>query len=278
MKRKIFTMMTILALGIGYALPLSAQNSRPKRESRIRYNGGPVMLGTNHVYYIFYGNWQNQYNAQATITDFTAVLAGSSYLNINTTYHDNVGTPLTNSLLWGSNLDDAYSHGRDLTQADVASIVSTSIVSGQMPHDPQGIYIVVASDDINMAGHCTDFCEFHHFVNVFGVRVQYAFIGNPRRCPSKCAAQLTGPNGDYAVDAIINWIAHDIAGVLTNPTLTAWYDRLGNENSDKCLNKFGTTYQTPNGGLANVRLGGHDYLLQMNWVNDGSGYCAMSYP
>ena len=278
MKRKLFTAMTIMALAIFYALPLSAQSSKPKRESRIRYNAGPVMLGTNHVYYIFYGNWQGQLAAQTTITDFTVALGGSPYLNINTTYHDSAGTPLTNSLLWGSNIDDAYSHGTNLTQADVASIVSGSILSEQMPHDPQGIYIVIGSDDINLAGHCTDFCEFHHFVDVFGVRVQYAFIGNPRRCPSKCAAQLTGPNGDYAVDAMINWIAHDIAGVLTSPALTGWYDRLGKENSDKCLNRFGTLYQTPNGGLANVKLAGRDYLLQMNWVNSGNGYCAMSYP
>ena len=278
MKTKIFTVMTILALAIGYALPLSAQNSKPKRESRIRYNGGPVMLGTNHVYYIFYGNWQGQFAAQATMTDFVVNLGGSPYLNINTTYHDSAGTPLSNAVLWGSNIDDAYSHGTNLTQADVAGIVATNILSEQLPLDPQGIYIVVGSDDINMAGHCSDFCEFHHSTNVAGILIVYAFIGNPRRCPNKCAAQLTGPNGDYAADAMINWVAHDIAGALTNKTLTGWYDRLGNENSDKCVNKFGSLYQTPNGALANVKLGGRDYLLQMNWVNDGNGYCALSYP
>lgn len=278
MKRKLFTAMTILALAIGYALPLSAQNSRPKKESRIRYNGGPVMLGTNHVYFIFYGNWQGQLAAQATITDFAVALGGSPYLNINTTYHDSAGTPLTNSLLWGSNIDDAYSHGTNLTQADVASIVSGAILSEQLPLDPQGLYFVVASDDINMAGHCSDYCEFHHSADVAGIRIVHAFIGNPRRCPSKCAPQLTGPSGDYAADAMINWIAHDISGMLTNKTGTGWYDRLGKENSDKCLNRFGTLYQTPNGGLANVKLHGRDYLLQMNWVNDDAGYCAMSYP
>ena len=278
MKRKIFTVITIVALAIGFAVPLYAQNSKPKRESRIRYNGGPVMLGTNHIYYIFYGNWQGQFAAQATMTDFAVALGGSPYQNINTTYHDSAGTPLTNFLLWGSNIDDAYSHGTILTQADVAGIVATNILSEQLPLDPQGLYFVVASDDIDMAGHCSDYCEFHHSTNVAGIRIAYAYIGNPRRCPSKCAAQLTGPNGDYAVDAMINWVAHDIAGILTNTTLTGWYDRLGNENSDKCLNKFGALYQTPNGGLANVKLGGRDYLLQMNWVNDGNGYCALSYP
>lgn len=279
MKRNIFAITTLLALAIGCASPLSAQNSKPRRESRIRYHDGPVMLGSsNHVYFIFYGNWQDQSNAQATITDFVASLGGSPYLRINTTYHDSAGTPLSNSLLWASNLDDAYSHGRNLTDADIATIVSNSILSEQLPLDPQGIYFVIASDDVEMAGHCTDYCEFHDFTNVAGIRTQYAFIGNPRRCPSKCAPQLSGPNGDFAVDAMINWIAHDIAGVLTNPSGTAWFDRLGKENSDKCLNMFGPTYQAPNGALANVRLGGRDYLLQMNWVNAGNGYCAMSYP
>lgn len=278
MKRNKFAMMTLLMLAIGCALPLSAQNSKPRRESKIRYNNGPVMLGTNHVYFIFYGNWENQNAAQATITDFVVSLGRSPYLNINTTYTDNAGTPLSNSVLWGSNVDDAYSHGTNLTNEDIATIVSSAILGAQFPLDPQGIYFVIASDDVDVTGHCTDYCEFHHFTTVAGIRTQYAFIGNPRRCPSKCAPQLTGPNGDYATDAMINWIAHNISGVLTNPDKTAWYDRLGKENSDKCLNMFGSTYQAPNGGLANVNLGGRDYLLQMNWVNDGIGYCAMSYP
>ena len=160
MIRDIFTVMTILALTIGCVLPVSAQNSKPRRESKIRYNGGPVMLGTNHVYYIFYGNWQNQFAAQTTITDFTVTLGGSPYLRINTTYHDNAGTPLTANLLWGSNIDDAYSHGANLTQADVAGIVSGSILSEQLPHDPQGIYIVVASDDITWRVIARTFASF----------------------------------------------------------------------------------------------------------------------
>ena len=278
MKRRILAMMTLIVLGAGCAELLPAQNSKPKRESKIRYNGGPVMLGTNHVYFIFYGNWQNQFAAKSTVTDFAAFLGGSRYLNINTTYTDNVGTPLTTSLLWTSNVDDGYSHGISLNQTDVAGIVSSAILGGALPLDPQGLYFVVASDDVNMAGHCTDFCEFHHFTNVGGIRTSYAFIGNPRRCPTKCAPQLTGPSGDFAADAMINWVAHDISGMLTNPSGAGWYDRLGNENSDKCVNRFGSTYQTPNGALANVNLAGRDYLIQMNWVNDGNGYCALSYP
>ena len=278
MKRNLFATMTILALAIGCALPLSAQNSKPRRESKIRYNGGPVMLGTNHVYFIFYGNWEAERNAQQIITDFAVALGGSPYLNIITTYTDSAGTPLTNSLLWASNLDDPYSRGTNLTDADVAAMLSDHILNFVLPLDPQGIYFVIPSDDVNVAGHCTDSCEYHRFTNVAGIRVAYAVIGNPRRCPSKCAPQLFGPSGDYAADATINWIAHDISGVLTNTTLTGWYDRLGKENSDKCLNRFGTLYQTPNGALANVKLGGRDYLLQMNWVNVDNGYCAMSYP
>lgn len=271
-------MMTLFVLAISCALPLSAQNSRPRRESKIRYEGGPIMLGTNHIYFIFYGNWQDQLPAQTTITDFAVSLGGSPYQNINTTYHESAGFHLSNSLLWGSNIDDAYSHGINLTDEDVGSIVSSAILGGSLPLDPQGLYFVIASDDVDMVGHCTDFCEFHHFTTVVGIRTAYAFIGNPRRCPNKCASQLTGPSGDFAADAMINWIAHDISGMLTNPAGGAWQDRLGKENSDKCLNMFGSTYQTPNGALANMNLGGHDYLIQMNWVNDGNGYCAKSYP
>ena len=279
MKRRIITAaFMVLALGTALASPIVGQNSKPRKESRIRYHAGPVMLGTNRVYFIMYGNWSNQPNAEQIVTDFAVSLGGSPYFNINTTYHDSAGTPLSNALLWGSNIYDFYSHGSNLTDADGGSIVSSNILSEQLPLDPQGIYFVLTSDDVSVDGHCTDSCEFHDSTTVAGINIRFAVIGNPRRCPSMCALQLTGPNGDYAADAIVNWIAHDLSGTLTNPNLNGWYDRLGKENSDKCYRRVGATYQTANGALANINLGFKDYLIQQNWVNVGNGYCAMSYP
>jgi hypothetical protein len=70
-------------------------------------------------------------------------------------------------------------------------------------------------------------------------------------------------------------LAHALNGTLTDPWGTGWYDRYGFENADKCAGKFGTTYTTANGARANVWMGGRDWLLEQNWVNDRRGRCAM---
>jgi hypothetical protein len=70
-------------------------------------------------------------------------------------------------------------------------------------------------------------------------------------------------------------IAHELEEAVTDPDLNAWYDGRGAENADKCAWTFGTTYHAPNGALANVALGSRNFLIQQNWVNSGSGFCAL---
>jgi len=68
-------------------------------------------------------------------------------------------------------------------------------------------------------------------------------------------------------------LTHALNGVLTNPFGNGWYDRYGLENADKCTGNFGTTYTTPNGARANLRLHQRDYLVEQNWVNNRKGSC-----
>ena len=278
MRRKIVRLMVLFTLALALAAPLLGQGpSNPKRNNGIKYHNGQIMLGTVNVYFIFYGNWAGR-NTEQSLTDFILNLGGSPYHNIITTYRDWTDHYAINSLMWGRNMEDPYSHGTNLSEGDVEDIVADSINSGQQPLDPNGVYFVIASPDVNATGLCTDHCEFHDYATVSGVNIKYAFVGDPQRCPSKCAPQLSGPSGDYATDAIINWVAHSLTGMITNPLGDAWFDNKGRESADKCVNNFGPTYQAPNGAQANVKLGGRDYLLQRNWVNADGGYCSMSYP
>ena len=73
-------------------------------------------------------------------------------------------------------------------------------------------------------------------------------------------------------------IAHELEEAVTDPNLNAWFDRRGQENADKCAWTFGTTYTVANGGVANVKLGTRDYLIQQNWVNGSNQRCALSFP
>jgi hypothetical protein len=72
-------------------------------------------------------------------------------------------------------------------------------------------------------------------------------------------------------------LAHELEEAVTDPDLNAWYDTTGKENADKCAWKFGTTYTTSNGALANMKLGARDYLIQQNWLNDAGGLCTLSH-
>ena len=73
-------------------------------------------------------------------------------------------------------------------------------------------------------------------------------------------------------------VAHELEESISDPDLNAWCDSQGNENADKCAWTFGATYTAGNGSLANMNLGGLDYLIQQNWVNASGGYCAQKLP
>ncbi|MFO0724536.1 MAG: hypothetical protein U1E65_12175 [Myxococcota bacterium] len=242
----------------------------------INYNGGPVMLGTTSVYYIWYGNWTGN-SATSILTDLAQNLGGSRYYNINTTYYDSLNRHISNAVAYGGSTTDNYSRGTALTDANVQSIVTAAISSGRLPLDANAVYFVLTSADVTAtSGFCTQYCGWHTHASVNGIDVKYAFVGNPDRCPTSCADQTVSPNGNAGADGMASILTHELEEAVTDPDLNAWYDRRGAENADKCAWTFGTTYAV-GGARANVRLGNRDYLIQQNWVNANGGSCAMSY-
>jgi Phosphate-induced protein 1 conserved region len=243
----------------------------------IFYHGGPVMLGTVNLYYIWYGNWSGN-SATTILTDLAQNLGGSPYENINSTYYDGSGTHVTGAIHYAGSTTDNYSQGTSLSDAQIQTVVSDSIASNRLPKDTNGIYFVLTSADVTASsGFCTQYCGWHDHGTIAGSDIKYSFVGNPDRCPSSCEEQTVGPNGNAGADGMASIIAHESEEAISDPDLNAWYDRRGYENADKCAWTFGTTY-TVNGALANVKLGSRDYLIQRNWVNAGGGYCAMNYP
>lgn len=255
----------------------AARTSGGVSRNTITYHNGPVMLGTVNVYTIWYGNWTGN-TAPTIVSDFLNSLGGSPYWNMNTTYYNGSKTPLANALAYLGSTTDSYSQGTSLSDAQIQAVVSSAISSGRLPADAAGIYLVLTSADVTASsGFCTQYCGWHTYGTLGGKTIKYSFVGNPDRCPSACAAQTTSPNGNAGADAMISIITHELTEAATDPQLNAWYDGYGYENADKCAWKFGTTYTTSNGARANVRLGARDYLIQQNWVNSGSGYCALKY-
>jgi hypothetical protein len=238
----------------------------------IFYHGGPLILGGTNIHFIWYGNWNNN-TATTILPDLASSIGGSPYFNINTTYTDGSGKAVLNMCNLSTQANDNYSQGNSLSDAAVQAIVAK-----QNPTDPNGVYFVLTSADVNeTSGFCTQYCGWHTHASIGGRDIKYAFVGNPDRCPSACEAQTTSPNGNAGADGMANIMAHELEEATTDPDLNAWYDRRGAENADKCAWMFGATYTTANGSAANMKLGTRDYLIQENWVNANGGFCALSH-
>ena len=245
----------------------------------IEYHGGPIMVNSHNVYLIWYGNWIGN-TALTILPAFINGLSGSQYFSINTTYPNGSLQNMSSGITAVSQTTDNYSHGTSLSDSAVQSIVVNAILTGMLPRDTNGIYFVLTSADVaETSGFCTKYCGWHTHVNNFlaGGDIKYAFVGNAARCPSACAAQTTSPNGNFGADAMASVIAHEIDETVTDPDLNAWYHvGLTGENGDLCAWNFGTTFTTSNGSQANLTLGGNNYLIQQNWLNDGPGSCTMA--
>ena len=269
--------------------PLASQKGQVRTDSKMSYHNGPIMTGVPDVYFIWYGTWDNNADntaVQFILTDFLSNVGGSPYFQINAMYPNGIGGAPSGALFYSGAVVDRYSHGLELTASDIAGIVENQIVTGGLPQDPSGIYVVLASADVS--SNATGFCAPsalppHGTGEAFGLQFQYAFIGNPNRCPIVAApqffsggVQLPTPNQNMAADAMASTLAQLLSRVITNPTGGAWFDRYGLENAAKCVGQFGPTYTTPNGARANLKLGANDYLIQQNWVLGRKEHCAMN--
>ncbi len=252
----------------------------------INYNGGPVLKGNPvPIYIIWYGNWTNGPKPSDSGTTVSLIetflasnaLGGSSYEAINTTYGDTTGNVSGHLNFSGHSFDSSYSAGKKFGDRSLPGIVSRAISNG-LPNDPNGVYLILTSSDVNeTSGFCRTYCGFHTHNTINGNDLKYAFIGNVDKCPSGCEIQSTGPNspatGVGGADGMANVITHETEEAITDPDLNAWFDSSGNEDADKCNFKFGPTQTAPNGAKFNQTLGGLNWMIQMEWENSRGGGC-----
>jgi len=259
--------------GTGMGL-IGSKGNRTK--SNVEYHGGALMLSTTHVYFIWYGNWSGS-TAPPILTDLASNLGGSAYWDAVTRYRTPIGSGPANAVQYSGSVNDAYSRGTTLVNYDIGFIVADAILGSQtLPPDPDGVYVVFTSADVNeTSGFGTQYCGFHSILGVNGMTTKVVFVGHPDRAPSNCKPQSVGPNGDAAADAMANVLVNSLFNTIVDPEFTGWYDKFQLEPADKCAWNFGTTYTTTNGARANVALGGRNYLLQQFWVPARSGYCTL---
>jgi len=209
-------------------------------------------------------------------------------------------------------MNDKLSHGSSLQgNATHIDIIKEAIKTGYLGNgtDHSGIYFILAGDDVDDVGLCTDWCAYNSYSDDF----VYAFIGHPNRCnnakssTNRCIPYINhgvSPNGDIALDAIVNMMAHEMQEVLTDPLCNAWQvsDEAatsgnngphgsswqasnscnGEEISDWCMPPnatpdewFPNTTKLENGASWNIEIKHYRFLIQSVW-NPVTNECTMS--
>src|SRR5204862_1409605 len=151
-----------------HAVPRQVCNARPAKaraaapDNGIQYHGGPVILGTTNVYYIWYGDWTADAVAQPILTDLASTIGGSPYFNINTTYYNGSNQRISNSVHYAGATTDSYSQGPVLTDLSIQTIVESAIDAGRLPLDTNAVYFVLTSPDVHEAtGFGFVYCGWH---------------------------------------------------------------------------------------------------------------------
>jgi hypothetical protein len=292
--------------GGGAGLRICGATSSPSLPVAIQDGGGPILSGNVNVNILWVGSWLSA--SQNVLTTFVGDLSDSDYAHINDSYARTSGAPSTRFLLgktapipvfassnpnFGANeLGIAGDLGKRLdTEIDTGSLASTS-----------GVYVVAAghgivfyddrpkiTDNCRYAAYCTDLCGIH-IVTPKGR--PFIVLGDATTCGDgsrACSHSALTPHNDDPGDSAVNIFAHELSEAVTNPKGGAW-ETSGIEDADNCAWTFGeidrdpsallsSIYHAQNGADADLRLHGHDYMVQRNWVNvDGSGYCAMGLP
>jgi hypothetical protein len=256
-----------------------AQASKQAGGNPISYHKGKVMTAAGGVkaYYIYYGDWSG--GGQPILNDFASNLGGSPYWRTNTGYYDAAKKYVSSNVTFGGAVTAQTNLGNALSDGDILTIVSNEITSNRVTKDVDGVYFLLTGKGVTAtSGFLTQYCGWHTYANIGGTSIKYSFVGNADG-PSlgSCAAQTAAsPNGNPGVDAMVSVLAHELEEAATDPELNAWFDGRGYENADKCAWTFGTTYKAANGSIANMKLGGRDYLVQRNWKISPSQTCALA--
>jgi hypothetical protein len=266
----------------------------------IFYHGGPVLQSGTKVVAIYWaapaeqpiysGGPTSGFDVTSGGTDgsnigyFLSHLGASPYFNINSTYTDGSTNHILNSVsyagYWVNNDASAPTGTESVSDAQMVAMLQSGFSTGALKYDPSTLYAIFTPWKVNLGGGFgTQYCAYHTHGTVNGNQtVLYAAMPYDAAYPSACTNGTAAPNGDIGADAEVNTLAHETEETTTDMLGTAWFDRRGYENADKCAWTWGSTYTTSNGGLANMNLNGKDFLVQQNWVNAGSGGCAKSYP
>jgi hypothetical protein len=271
-------------LGVVPAQAFAHGGGGGKGGNNLVYHGGPV-LHTNRTVAIYWGpssSFGSGY--QSTINQYFTDVAhdsgsGANVYSVLNQYYDGTGS-IAYSSTAGPSVTDTSGYVNDCSDAVAQTNVCVSdaqiraaVQRNVSNPDPNTVYFVFTGKGVGSCYNSSTcafsyYCAYHSSFSSGGKTWIYANQPYADTVPSNCDAGLH-PNGNDA-DATINVASHEHREAINDPFGNAWYDRRGQEGSDKCAWNFGSLI----GPDYNQVINGHGYILQQEWSNASSG-CAL---
>jgi hypothetical protein len=211
-------------------------------------HGGPV-LPSSKVWAIYWGpSMDFPADLQPAMASLLGGLNKSPYLATVQEYMR--GADVSTSYL-GAIADGSAPPAKAPRTSDVAAEVCKLFPSP----DPTTLYIVFTSNAPNI-----NYCAWHDRATCNGVPIQVAYVPNQALLPG-CSPYTVSNLGcnTYSNGAVASAdsVAHEFMEAITDPQITAWYDKRGQEVADKCNFVYGTC----------VQLNGSKWQIQQMWSN-----------
>jgi len=256
--------------------------------SNLAYHGGPVMHA-NTVYAIYWvpSGFSIQSGYDTLINNFFGDVAADSGHTTNvyysdTQYSDGSGTIAYSSSVGGSVVDSNALPSSGCSDAYTSVCLSDSQIRAEIDRVATAhnwaragaIFFMFTAKGIGScyaSSSCafSQYCAYHSNFNSTSGNTLYANMPYADTIPAACDAGNHPNNND--ADATINVTSHEHNETITDALGTAWYDRRGQENGDKCAWNFGTQLGGGSGAQYNQLINGHTYELQQEWSNRSSG-------
>ena len=268
-----------------------ARALKPGGGSNLSYHNGPVML-SNQVYLVFWepSGYSVSNNYNTLIPQFFGDVAADSNKSTNVYWSDTQYYNSTkNKIAYSSSLGATYIDTSPLpasgctdkdtsvclTDAQIQTELTTVMSKRGWTGGANKLFFMFTAKGIGSctttsSGSCafTQYCAYHSWIGSGSNATMYANMPYADTVPAACDAGQH-PNGDDA-DATINVTSHEHNEAITDPQGSAWYDRRGYENGDKCAWNFGSVSGTA-GAEYNQTINNDHYFLQQEWSNASSG-------
>lgn len=271
-------------------------NNRPLRSSNIYSHGGAVQTATR-LYISWWGpEWSTGFStggytsasAQNYTTAFFTSVGGSSWLNTDTQYCQNVpnGTYfcstasapvyITNpATQYGGSLNDTTPVPSSPTQTDIANAAIR--LMQHFGYSNQATYAVFTPSGKSMNGFGTQWCAWHSSTSSSAGTLAYAYVPYQPDAGASCGMNFVNTSNDSFGNGYFDGFSivagHEFEEAQTDPFPNGgWQDRNGSENADKCA---------WNSLSSNITLAGNQFAVQPLWsnaYNSSKGGCVMSYP